>query len=158
VLRIHQNCNRRIGHFARTVPRSLGRGEGYGDTFVTFLERADNATLLDVAAEISGLPAASLPRNTRSETSLPIRFRGMEGTGLGCLGGCGPCLSGRFGSGLCYPFLCSATCSRARGFPRRSSNGADHVWTVSDCYDHNGVPQAWYTILRRQRQRAHVVV
>jgi hypothetical protein len=43
---------------------------------VTFLERADNATK-DVAAEIFGLPAASLPRNTRSEMSLPIRFGGM---------------------------------------------------------------------------------
>jgi hypothetical protein len=75
-LRIHQHCNRRFGHFARTVPRGLGKGEGYGDTVVTFLERADNATL-DVAAEISGLPAASLPRNTRSEMSRPIRFGGM---------------------------------------------------------------------------------
>jgi hypothetical protein len=43
---------------------------------VTFLERADNATL-DVAAEILGLFAASLPRNTRSEMSLTIRFGGM---------------------------------------------------------------------------------
>jgi hypothetical protein len=43
---------------------------------VTFLERADIATL-DVAAEILGLPAASLPRNTRSEMSLSIRFGGM---------------------------------------------------------------------------------
>jgi hypothetical protein len=39
-LRIHQYCNRRFGHFARTTPRGLGRGEGYGDTAVTFLERA----------------------------------------------------------------------------------------------------------------------
>jgi hypothetical protein len=75
-IRIHQHCNRRFGHFARTVPRGLGRGEGYGDTVVTFLERADNATL-DVAAEILGLPAASLPRNTRSEMSLPMRFGSM---------------------------------------------------------------------------------
>jgi hypothetical protein len=75
-LRIHQHCNRRFGHFARTVLRGLGRGEGYGDTLVTFLERADNATL-DVAVEILGLPAASLPRNTRSEMSLPKRFGGM---------------------------------------------------------------------------------
>jgi hypothetical protein len=43
---------------------------------VTFLERANNATL-DVAAKILGLPAASLPRNTRSDMSLPIRFGGM---------------------------------------------------------------------------------
>ena len=41
-LRIHQHCNRRFGHFARTVPRGLGRGEGYGDTVVTFLERANS--------------------------------------------------------------------------------------------------------------------
>jgi hypothetical protein len=72
---VEQN-NRRFGHFARTVPRGLGRGEGYGDTVVTFLERAHNATL-DVAAEILGLLAASLPRNTRSEMSLPIRFGGL---------------------------------------------------------------------------------
>jgi hypothetical protein len=51
-------------------------GEGYGDTVVTFLERADNATL-DVAVEILDLPAASLPRSTRSEMSLPTRFGGM---------------------------------------------------------------------------------
>jgi hypothetical protein len=46
---IHQHFNRRFGHFARTVPRGLGMGEGYGDTVVTFLDRADNATL-DVSA------------------------------------------------------------------------------------------------------------
>jgi hypothetical protein len=62
-LRIQQHCNRRFGHFARTVHRGLGRCEGYGDTVVTFLERDDNATL-DVAAEILGLPAASLPRKS----------------------------------------------------------------------------------------------
>jgi hypothetical protein len=73
---IHQHCTCRFGHFARTVPRDLGTDEGYGDTVVTFLERADNATL-DVAANILGLPAASLPRNTRSEMSLRIRFRGV---------------------------------------------------------------------------------
>jgi hypothetical protein len=75
-LRIHQHYNRRFGHFARTVPRGLGRGEGYGDTVVTFLEHADNATL-KLAAEILGLSAASLPRSTRSEMFLPIRFGGM---------------------------------------------------------------------------------
>jgi hypothetical protein len=80
-LRIHQHCNRCFGHFACKVPRGLGRGDYYGDTVVTFLERANNATL-DVAAEILSLPAASLPRNTRSEMSLPIRFGGM---GLGDL-------------------------------------------------------------------------
>jgi hypothetical protein len=58
-LRIHQHCNRRFGHFARTVLRGLGKGESYGDTVVTFPERADNATL-DVAAEILSLPAAGL--------------------------------------------------------------------------------------------------
>jgi hypothetical protein len=76
VLRIHQHCNRRFGHFTHTVPLGLGRGEGYGDTVVTFLERVDNATL-DVAAGILGLHTASLPRNTRSDMSLPIRFGGM---------------------------------------------------------------------------------
>jgi hypothetical protein len=75
-LRNHQHCNRHFGNFAPTVPRGLGRGEGYGVTVVTFLERSNNATLY-VAANMLGLPAASLPRNTRSEMSLPIRFGGM---------------------------------------------------------------------------------
>jgi hypothetical protein len=75
-LGIHQHYHRRFGHFARTVPRGLGRGEGYGDNVVTFLERTGNATL-DVAAEILSLPAGSLPRNTRSEMTLPIRFGGI---------------------------------------------------------------------------------
>jgi hypothetical protein len=48
---------------------------------VTFLERTDYATL-DVAAEILYLPAASLPRNTRSDMSFPRRFGGM---GVGAL-------------------------------------------------------------------------
>jgi hypothetical protein len=78
--RIHQHCNHRVGQFARTVPRGLGRGEGYGDTLETFLERTNNATC-DVAAEILSLPAASLPRNTRSEMYLPKRFGGT-GSGI----------------------------------------------------------------------------
>jgi hypothetical protein len=120
-LRIHQHCNRRFGHFARIVPRGLGRSEGYGDNVVTFLERADNANL-DVAAEILGLRAASLPRNTRSEMSLPIRFGGMGIGGLGCLRGRGPCRSDRFGNGLSYSFPYNTRCSRARGLSRRSSD------------------------------------
>jgi hypothetical protein len=77
VLCIHNYRNRRLGHFARMVPRGLGnRGDGYGDTVESFLERTHNATL-DMASEILGLPAASLPRNARSEISLPIRFGGM---------------------------------------------------------------------------------
>jgi hypothetical protein len=48
--------------------------------------------------------------------------------------------------------------SRALGTPRRSFDGADHVWTVSNCYDHNGVPEAWFTGWRRRRLRTHVVV
>jgi hypothetical protein len=43
---------------------------------VTFLERADNAILV-VAADILGLFETSLPRNTRFEMSLPIRFGGI---------------------------------------------------------------------------------
>jgi hypothetical protein len=62
-----------LGHFARTVPRGLGRGKGDGDTVLTFHECAHNVTL-DVAAEILGLSAPILPHNTRSEMSLPIRF------------------------------------------------------------------------------------
>jgi hypothetical protein len=50
--------------------------EGYGDTIVTFLERADNATV-DVAAEVLGLHVASIPRKTCSEMSLPICFGGI---------------------------------------------------------------------------------
>jgi hypothetical protein len=73
-LRIHQHRNRRFVHFTLMNPRGLGSGEGCGDTVVIFLERADNTTL-DVAADILGLPAASLPRNTRSDMSLPIRWR-----------------------------------------------------------------------------------
>jgi hypothetical protein len=57
-------------------PARSWQGEGYGDTVVTFLERVDNATH-DVAAEILGLPATSIPRNTRSVMFLPIRFGGM---------------------------------------------------------------------------------
>jgi hypothetical protein len=56
------------------------RSEDYGDTVVTFLERADTC-ILDVTAEIIiGFPAASLSRNSRSDMSLPICFGGM---GLG---------------------------------------------------------------------------
>jgi hypothetical protein len=39
----------------RTVPRGLGRDEGYGDIVVTVLERADTATL-DAVAEMMGIP------------------------------------------------------------------------------------------------------
>jgi hypothetical protein len=75
-LRIHHHCIRRFGHFARTVPCGLGRGKGYGDTVVTFLERAVNATL-NVAAEILCFLEASLPRNARPRMSLPKGFGGM---------------------------------------------------------------------------------
>jgi hypothetical protein len=67
----------RFGSFARTVPRGLGRGEIYNDAVETFLKRVDNATF-DVAAKTLGLPAASLPHNTCSEISLPIRFGGIR--------------------------------------------------------------------------------
>jgi hypothetical protein len=50
--------------------------KGYGHTVKTFLEPDDIATL-DVAAAILGLSAASLPRDTRSEMSVPLRFGGM---------------------------------------------------------------------------------
>jgi hypothetical protein len=79
------------------------------------------------------------------------------GGSLRCFGGCGPCRSGKFGSGLSYPFPYSTRYSRARGLvPTRSSYGADHVWTVSDCYDLSGVPKALYTGRRRRLQRTHV--
>jgi hypothetical protein len=65
----------RVGHFARTAPRGLARGESYGDTVETILARADNATL-DVTGKILGLPAANLPRNTHSEMYLFMRFGG----------------------------------------------------------------------------------
>jgi hypothetical protein len=75
-LRIHQHCNRRFGRFVRKVPHGLGRGEGDGDTVVTYLERADNATF-DVAVEMLDFLVDILPRNTHSEMSLLIRFGGM---------------------------------------------------------------------------------
>jgi hypothetical protein len=138
-LHIHQYHNRRFGHFARTVPRGHGTGEGYGDTVVTFLERAHNA-ILGEAAEILGLPAASLPRNTRTEMSLPIRFGGM---GVGDLVAWADATHvGPAGLAVGSPIRC----------PRRSSDGADRVWTVIDCYDHSGVPRAWYIGRRRRRQ------
>jgi hypothetical protein len=152
-LRIHQHCNRRFGHFARTVPRGLGRGEGYGDTVVTFLERADNATL-DVAAEILGLPAASLPCNTRSERCLPICFGGMEVGDLVALADATHVGSVGLAMGYVIRFLTTQD-ARVRG---DSHDGADHVWAVSDCYDHNGAPHAWFTGRKRRRQRIHVVV
>jgi hypothetical protein len=46
----------------------------------------------------------------------------------------------------------------ARGFPRRSSDGADHVRTGSDCYFHSDVPKTCYTGRRRRWQQTHVVV
>jgi hypothetical protein len=149
-LRIHQHCNRRFGHFARTVPRGLGRGEGYGDTVVTFFERDDNA-IVEVAAEILGLPVASLSRNTRSEVSLPMRFGGMLRMGdLVTLADAAHVGATGVAVGFAYRFLTTQD-ARVRGeFPRRSSNGADHIRTVSDCYDHSGVPQAWYTERRRR--------
>jgi hypothetical protein len=42
---------------------------------------------------------------------------------------------------------------RMRVSPRRSSNGDDHVWAVSDYYGHIDAPQAWYTGRRRRRHR-----
>jgi hypothetical protein len=58
------------------VSRGLGKGDGYGDTSETFLERTDNATF-DVAGYIFGLPAVYLTRNTRSKMSLSRPFGGM---------------------------------------------------------------------------------
>jgi hypothetical protein len=63
-----------------------------------------------------------------------------------------------FGIGLNYPFPYNARCSHARGFPRRSYEGAGHAWTVSDCYYHSDVAGAWYAGRRRRRIRTHVVV
>jgi hypothetical protein len=96
---------------------------------VTFLERADNATL-DEAAEIVGLSAASLPCNTRSEISLPIRFGGMGAGDLVALADAAHV--GAAGLAVGSTIRYSTRCSIARGFPRPSSDGADHVWTVSD--------------------------
>jgi hypothetical protein len=130
-LRIHQHCNRRFGHFPRTVPRGLGKGEGYGDTVVTFLERADNATL-HMAAKILDLPAASLPRNTRSKMSLTIRFGGMgRGTWLPCW--MHPMLERPVWQWGLLSVSFKRKMLASGGFPRRSSDAADHVWTVSDC-------------------------
>jgi hypothetical protein len=62
-LRMYQLAHRRFRNFVRTAPRGLRRGEGCGDTVVTSLERVENA-ILDVAAEVLALPAASLPLPT----------------------------------------------------------------------------------------------
>jgi hypothetical protein len=59
------------------------------------------------------LLAASLPRNTTSDMSLPYVSEAW-GWGTCCLGGCGPCRSGRFGNGLCCRFLTSQD-ARMRG-------------------------------------------
>jgi hypothetical protein len=56
-LRIHQHCNRRFGHFARTAPHGLNMGESYGDTVVVTIPKGTYNATLDVAAEIFGPPA-----------------------------------------------------------------------------------------------------
>jgi hypothetical protein len=135
-LRIHQHCNRHSGHFARTDPCGLGRGEGYGDPVVTFLEGAKNATL-DVVAEILGLPGASLPPRLLLEISIPIPFGGMGVGDLAALADAAHVGAAGFAMGSAIRFLTT----RAWGFPRRSSDGADHVRTASDGCDHIDVPQ-----------------
>jgi hypothetical protein len=97
-------------------------------------------------------PATLAPR------CLPISIWRHGGWRLGCLVGCGTRRSGWYGGGLHYPFPYNARRSCARGFPRRCSDGPDHVRTASDRNDHNWFPPAWCTGQRRQRQRTHVVV
>jgi hypothetical protein len=144
--RIQQHFNRRFGYFARMAPRDLGWGEGYVYTVVTFLERADIPLLTWRLRFWAFLQLAYLSRISRSEMSLPIRFGNMRNLvgllRLGCLGGCGPRRSGRFGSGLGDPFPYNVRRSRARAHLRRCSNGADHGRTASDCDDYSGVPPA----------------
>jgi hypothetical protein len=86
-LRIHKHFNRRFGHFARTVPRGLGRGEGYGDTVVTFLERAKMPPLMwrlkywdfpQLAYPATLAPRCVFPYVLEAwglETWLPLRMR-----------------------------------------------------------------------------------
>jgi hypothetical protein len=141
-LHIHQHCNPRFGHFARTVPRGFGMGDGCGDTVVTFPERADIGTL-DVAAVMLGLPAASLPRNTRSDVSLPMRVEGMVVGHLSALADAAHVGAGGLGVSSAIRFLTTQdACVRGDTYPRRCYDGADHVRTASECYDHNGVPPA----------------
>jgi hypothetical protein len=77
--RIYRHRKRCFGYFACMVPRGHGRGKGYGNTVETFFWRARKATL-DVAPEMLGLHTVSLPRNTCSDMSLPMRF-GRTGVG-----------------------------------------------------------------------------
>jgi hypothetical protein len=80
---------------------------------VTFLERADNATL-DVAAEMLGLPAASLPRHSRSEMSLPMRFGGMRVGDLVALADAAHVGAAGLAMGSAIPFLTTQD-ARVRG-------------------------------------------
>jgi hypothetical protein len=80
---------------------------------VTIFERDDNATL-DVAAEILGLPAASLPRNTGSEMSLPIRYGGMGVGDLVALADAGHVGAADLAVGFAIRFL-STQDARGRG-------------------------------------------
>jgi hypothetical protein len=91
-------------------------GEDYGDTVVTFLERDDKSTL-DVAAEILALPAASLPRNTRSDMSLPMRFEGMGVGDLVALANAAHVGAAGFAMGFAIRFPYNAKFSRARALP-----------------------------------------
>jgi hypothetical protein len=112
---------------------------------------------MDVAADILDLPAASLPRNIRSEMSLVIRYGGMGVGDLVALADAAHVGAEDLAVSNAIRFLTTQD-ARVRGnFHDGSSNGADHVWTVSDYSNHNGVLQAWYTRWRRQRQRTHVV-
>jgi hypothetical protein len=71
---------------------------------VIFPERADNATL-DVAAEMLGLPAPSLSRNTRSEMSLPARFGGMGDGDLDSFAGAAHVGANSLREGSAFRFL-----------------------------------------------------
>jgi hypothetical protein len=64
-----------------SIPRGFGRGDGYGYSVATFLDRADTATR-DVAAKILGFLVANLCHNSHSEMSFPIHYGGMWVGGL----------------------------------------------------------------------------
>jgi hypothetical protein len=103
------------------------------------------------------LPATSLPRNTRSDMSLPIRFGDMGVGDLVALADAAHVEVARLAVGSAIRFLITQD-ARMRVSPRRSSDEDDHVWAVSDYYGHIGAPQAWYTGRRRPRHRNHWVV
>jgi hypothetical protein len=118
--------------FCPYVPPWSWQGRRLLDTDETFFEHADNATLI-AAAEILGLPAARLPCNTHSDMFLPYVLD-ARGWGIWLPWQMRPTSERPVWQCLRYPFSFFATRSCARGYLRRSSNGAGHLRKASECY------------------------